>query len=133
MIKSAECYAEDFNDRRPLALILESAANSLYHRIPNFSEFVHDMEIRSSNLTDNPRVPIVLVHIRGNVLPQLLEDRCASGEMKRSETLVFDGLSDNLWRRARYGLDDAWGYTGLGEDLVHYVVGVRSGRKASKR
>jgi hypothetical protein len=47
--------------------------------------------------------------------------------MQCREISMCDSLLDDVWGWARDELDDAWGKTGFGEDLVDDVVGVCGG------
>lgn len=95
------------------------------------SSMSHTGEYRHLSLTGlshDPGVPAVLVKVVSNALPQASEDLGASGKVETSELGVLDALSDDLggrsWNKLNHGRWD----TGLEEDLVNDVVGVRGHR-----
>jgi hypothetical protein len=87
------------------------------------------MEVLSTGFSDDSWIAPILVKVRGNVFPELLEHECASCEMQGSETRVSDCLRYNLRRWPRDKLDDARGNSGFCENLVNEVIGIRSRRR----
>ena len=86
------------------------------------------MEVLSTSLANNTRVALVVIQVRSDILPKLLEDESASGEVKGSEFGVSDHLGNNFSGRTRDELKDTSRETSFLEDLVDEVVGVGSGR-----
>lgn len=64
-----------------VTLVLKSRPHALYHRAPDVSAWVDQVEVLPSRLADNPRVALVVIDISSNILPQLLENEGRSGEM----------------------------------------------------
>ena len=108
----------------PHTLILERSTNSLQHSVLNFRTLVHQMEVLSACLSDQPGITLVVINVRANVLPQLPEDKGASREVQSCETWVRDDLGSNVCGRTGNELDDARGYTGFFEDFVDDIVGI---------
>lgn len=90
---------------------------------------MYNMEILPPGLSHYSRVPPIHPKIPRDVLPQLPKYKRAPGEVQRCEVPVRNGLRDNLGGRPRDELNDAWGNTGFGEDLMDDVVGVCCGRR----
>ena len=76
--------------------------------------FAHDAWIAS-----------VLVEVRRDVLPELLEDESAAGEVEGREVGASDRLTDNLLGNTGNELDHTRRHTSFFKHLVHEVVGVR--------
>ena len=85
---------------------------------------MYEMEVLSACLSDQSGITLVVINVRANVFPQLLEDKGASGEVQRCETWVRDDLGSNVCWGTRNKLNDARGYTGFFEDFVDDVVGI---------
>lgn len=86
------------------------------------------MEVLPAGLADDAGVALVDVNILCDVLPELLEDEGAAGEVKSGEVWVGDRLADDCFRDTRNELDDAWGNASFGKDFVYDVVGVGRSR-----
>lgn len=82
-------------------LVLERAAYTLHNRVRDIRGRVDKVEVLSTGLTNETRVTLVVVDVRGDILPELLEDEGATGEVECCEAWVRDDLRDNFggWSR----------------------------------
>lgn len=80
--------------------------------------------IDRTSLAYYPGVAFILIEVRCNILPKLLEDKGTSSEVKRGKVRMFDSLSDDFRRRSRNELDDACWQTGFLEYLLDDIVGI---------
>ena len=85
--------------------------------------------VQHTRLADDAGVTLVDIQVRRNVLPELLEDEGASGEVKGGEVWAREHLTDYSLRGARDELDNARRDASLGEDLVSNVVRVDGTRR----
>lgn len=103
-------------------LVFKSGAHALYHGILDLCRLVDDVKVLPTRLTHNPRVTSIFIKVQCDILPQFLEHKGASGEMKCSKTWMVDGLSDNLGRRSRNKLNDTRRNSGFRKYLMNDVV-----------
>ena len=129
-------------------LVLKCSANGLVNGVLDLCRRVDQVEVLATcslidqnklttnrsllydrtGLAHNTRIALVYVDIGGNLLPQLLEYEGAAGEVESRKVRVGNGLADDFLCDTRNELNDTWWNTGLGEDLIHEVVGVDSHR-----
>lgn len=96
------------------------------NRIADFRALMHHMEVLAASLANDPRVSLVLIQIRGNVLPKLLEYMGRSSEVKACERRMRDSLGNNFWWGSWDELNNARGDTSFCEYFVDDVVRVSS-------
>lgn len=77
-------------------LVLERAAYTLHDRVRDIRRRVDEVKVLSTGLTNETRVTLVVVDVRGDILPELLEDKGAASEVECGEAWVRDDLRDDL-------------------------------------
>lgn len=112
-----------------MARVLESSSDSLNYARLDVGRGMVEVEVLTTGLTNNSGVASVNVEVLSNVLPEFSEDVGGTSEVETSKLLVIDALLDNLRGITRNELDNGRRKTGLKENLVDNVVGVRGHRR----
>ena len=92
--------------------------------IVDIRTLMYNMEVLAPSLTNDSRVPFVIIQICSDVLPKLLEYMRRPSKVKTCERRVRDSLGNNFWWRSRDKLNDSRGNASLCEYLVDDVVRV---------
>lgn len=94
---------------------------------------MNELEVLSTSFSDETRVRKVVVHFRGDFLPEVFEDVSRSSEVKTSEHSVRDDLLDEGDGSVSVGagkeLDDVLGKTSFEKDLEDDPGSVGSHRR----
>ena len=77
-------------------LVLERAAYTLHDRVRDIRRRVDKVEVLATGLTNETRIALVVVDVRGDILPELLEDEGATSEVECCEAWVRDDLRDDF-------------------------------------
>jgi hypothetical protein len=80
--------------RALLALVLEGAAVSAVFSTVRVGARVRDDEVLAAGLADQPRVGAVLLDVRADRLPQVLEGRGRAGEVDAGQVAVVSATSE---------------------------------------
>jgi hypothetical protein len=111
-----------------LTLVFESTTNGTDDGSTDIGRFVNELEVLSTSFTNETRVREVVVHLSGNLLPEVLEDVSRTSEVKSGEHAVRNDLVDERDGGVSVGagkeLDDVLGKTSFEEDLEDYPRGV---------
>ena len=94
------------------------------NRIVDIRTLMYNMEVLAPSLTNDSRVPFVIIQICSDVLPKLLEYMGRPSKVKTCERRVRDSLGNNFWWRSWDKLNDSRGNASLCEYLVDDIVRV---------
>jgi hypothetical protein len=109
---------------KKLTLVLKASTNYLENSIFYFCGLMHDVEILPASLSYNSRIALVCVQISSNILPQLLEYKCAASKVQSREVVIGYSLSHDVSGRSGDKLNDPGGYARFFEYFVDKVVRV---------